>query len=90
MERTSFRELAKWLSLVSAAIALGIVIFVRTKDVFAYGTTAGMLKLLATIVALCGLVLAIAAFPRWPAVLALLVLVYVGYCLLFVSMYSIA
>jgi hypothetical protein len=90
MSRTSFREFAKWPSLISAAIALGIIVFVRTIDVFASGNTAGMLVLLATILAVFALVFGVAGLPRWPAVLALLVLVYVAYCLLFVSMYSVA
>ncbi len=90
MSRTSFREFAKWPSLISATLALGIIIFVRTKDVFASGNTAGMLVLVATIVALFALVFAVAAFPRWPAVMAVVVLAYVAYCLLFVSMYSVA
>ena len=90
MGRSSFRTFAKWPSLIAAVFALGIVVFVRTKDVFASGNTAGTLKFLATIFALLGLVFAVAALPRWPAVLALVVLAYVAYCLVFVSLYSLA
>ena len=89
MRRESFREFAKWPSLVSAAIVLGLVVFIRTKDVFESGTAAGMLKLVATIVAMFSLVFALAALPRWPAFVALIVLVYVAYCLLFTSMYQV-
>jgi len=90
MRRSPFRTFAKWPSLIAALIALGIIIFIRTKDVFASGNTAGTLKFLATIVALLGLVFGVAALPRWPAILALVILVYVTYCLVFVSLYSLA
>ena len=90
MGRSPFRTFSKWPSLIAALIALGIVIFVRTKDVFESGNTAGTLKFIATIIALLGSVFGIAALPRWPAILALLVLGYVAYCLVFVSLYSIA
>jgi hypothetical protein len=89
MRSRSFRELAKWPSLLCAAIALCLVLFVRTKDVFESGTTAGMIVLAATIAAVVALILGIAAFPRWPAVVGLILLVYVAYCIIFTSMYSI-
>jgi len=90
MWRSQFSTFAKWPSLIAALISLGIIIFVRTKEVFESGNTAGTLKFLATILALLGLVFGLAALPRWPAILALVVLAYVAYCLVFVSLYSLA
>ena len=89
MRSRSFGELAKWPSLFCAAIAFGLVLFLRTKDVFESGTTAGMIKLAATISAGVALILSMVAFPRWPAVVALILLVYVTYCIIFTSMYAI-
>jgi hypothetical protein len=90
MSGSSFRQIAKWPSLVWAAISLCLVLYVRTKHIFASGNTAGMLVLVAMIAAVFTLIFGIAALPRWQAVLALIVFVYVAYCLVFTPLYALA
>ena len=90
MSIRSFRQIAKWPSLVWATISLFLVLYVKTKYIFASGNTAGMLILVAMIAAVFTLIFGIAGLPRWQAVLALIVFVYVAYCLLFTSLYALA
>ena len=90
MSRRSFRQIAKWPSVAWAAIALVLVVYVRTKFVFASGNTAGMLVLIAMIASVFTLVFGIAALPRWQGIVALLIFIYVAYCIGFTRMYGIA
>ena len=89
MSGKSFGERAKWLSQVTAAISLIIVVFVRSKFLFDSGNTAASLLLIAMVAAVLTLVLGIAAIPRWQGFVALAVFSVVAYCLLFVSLYAI-
>ena len=89
MNSQPLREHAKWLSQVTAAISLIIVVFVRSKFIFESGNTAGSLLLIAMVAAMLTFVLGVAALPRWQGFVALAVFCVVGYCLLFVSLYAI-
>ena len=86
----SFRQIAKWPSIVWAAIALALVVYVRTRFVFDSGNVAGMLVLIAMIASVFTLIFGIAALPRWQGVVALLIFIYVAYCIGFTRMYGIA
>jgi hypothetical protein len=89
MSAKSFREHAGWLSQLTAATSLIIVVFVRSKFIFELGNDAAKLLSIATGAALLTLVLGIAALPRWQGFVAMSVFFVVAYCLLFVSLYAI-
>jgi len=90
MSGKPFREHAKWLSLVTGAISVIIVVYVRTKFIFELGNTAGSLLLIAMVAAVFTLILGIAAIPRWQGFVALAMFCVVTYCFLFVSLYAIS
>ena len=89
MSRKSFKEVAKWTSLVWAAIALGLVLYVRTKFIFDSGNTAGMLVLVAMVAAVFTLIFGVAALPRWQGFLALAAFVAVAYFIFFTRLYGV-
>lgn len=84
------RHHAKWLSQVTAAVALILIAYVRGRYFFVFGNTAGKLLLCATLAAVFTLIFGIAALPRWQGYFALSIFLFVAYCLLFLPMYAIA
>ena len=87
MSGKSVREHAGWLSQITAAISLIIVVYVRSKFIFESGNDASLL-FIAMVAAVLTLILGIAALPRWQAFVALAIFCFVAYCFLFVSMYA--
>lgn len=90
MGNQSFRQIAKWPSVVWAVIAFTLVLYVRTKHIFASGNTAGMLVLIAMIASVLTLIFGIATLPRWQGFVALAIFIYVAYCIGFSQMYALA
>ena len=89
MDYKTFEFYSKWLSQISAAIALITIIFVKSKFVFDSGNTAGNLILISIIAALLALVLGIVSLPRWQGLVAIAIFSYVAYCILFTPIYVI-
>lgn len=88
MSLQNFRERSKWLSQVSAAASLIIVVFLRSKFIFEFGNTAGMFVLVAVVMLLLTLIFGVAALPRWQGFVALAIFVLVGYCIWFAPLYG--
>ncbi len=89
MSLKAFREHSKWLSQVSAAVSLIIVVFIRSKFIFESGNTAGTLLLVAMITSFLTLVFGVASLPRWQGFVALAIFVLVAYFILFEPLYGI-
>ncbi|MGH9968076.1 MAG: hypothetical protein ACREBG_09625 [Pyrinomonadaceae bacterium] len=88
MSLRGFREYSKWLSQVSAAISIIVVVFLRSKFTFEFGNTAGMLVLVAMITSLLTLIFGVAAVPRWQGFVALVIFVLVAYYIFFEQLYG--
>jgi hypothetical protein len=89
MSLQNFREHSKWLSQISAAVSLIIVVFIRSKFIFESGNTAGTLLLIATITSLLTLIFGVASLPRWQGFIALAIFALVAYFILFEPLYGI-
>ena len=90
MLSATFRKHSKWLSQVSAAVSLIIIVFVRSKFIFDSGNTAGMLVLVAIITTLLTLIFGVASLPRWQGFVALAISIFLAYYILFQRLYGLA
>jgi hypothetical protein len=90
MNYQTIKEHSKWISRVSAAASLIIIVFVQSKFIFVSGNFAGKLVLISLIAAVFTLVFGLIALPRWQGFLALAIFSYVAYCILFTRLYAIS
>ena len=90
MSLTSFRNKARWLSLIAGAVFLGIHFYMRHKFIFEDGNAAGRLLLISMIAALLTFVFGLFALPRWQAFIALAISVYAGYWFAYGPLYAIS
>jgi hypothetical protein len=77
----SFRSHSKWLSQFCAVVSLTIVVYLRSKFVFASFHTPTMLVEFAIISMLLTLIFGIASLPRWQSFVSLTILIAVAYML---------
>ena len=90
MNYKTFKNGSKWCSLVTAAISLITITFVKWTFVFDSGNTAGKLILILIGAAVLTLIFGVIALPRWQGFVALVVFGYVGYCILFTPLYALS
>jgi hypothetical protein len=85
----NFKEYSKWLSQITAAISLIVLVFIKSKYIFYSGKDAGKLVLITMITAGLSFVFGIASLPRWQGFVALAIFSFVAYCILFTPLYAI-
>ena len=90
MNKKIFQEYSKWLSQLTGAISLTIIVFIRSKFVFESGNSAVRLVWVAIIASLFTLIFGIASLPRWQGFVALSIFVLVVYFILFEPLYALA
>jgi hypothetical protein len=90
MSLTSFRNKARWLSLITGIIFLAIHFYMRHKFIFESGNAAARLLLISMIASLLTFVLGLFALPRWQAFIALAISVYAGYWFAYGPLYAIS
>jgi hypothetical protein len=90
MNYQTIKEHSKWLSQVSAATSLIVIVFMQSKFIFVSGNFAGNLLLISLIAAVFTFIFGLIALPRWQGFLALAIFSYVAYCILFTPLYAIS
>ena len=89
MNYQTIKEHSKWLSQVSAAISLIVIVFIQSKFIFVSGNFAGNLVLISIVTAITAFVFGCISLPRWQGFLALSIFSYVAYYILFTPLYAI-
>lgn len=84
------RQYIKWLGIISAIFSLGLTIYIKTKFVFESGNRAGAILLIAIVAAGIGLISGALSLPKWQGILALVIVGFVGYCVLFTPLYALS
>jgi len=90
MNYQTIKEHSKWLSQVSAATSLIVIVFMQSKFIFVSGNFAGNLLLISLIAAVFTFIFGLIALARWQGFLALAIFSYVAYCILFTPLYAIS
>lgn len=90
MNYKTLKEYSKWLSQISAAVSLIILVYVKSKFVFDSGNTAGMLVLILMVAAVFTFIFGMLSLPRWQGFVALAIFSYVAYSILFTRIYGIS
>ncbi len=90
MSWNNFKEHSLWLSQLSAAVSLIIVVYVKSKGVFDNGNFAGKLVLISMIAAILTFVFGIISLPRWQGFVALGIFSFVAYCFLFTQLFALS
>jgi hypothetical protein len=86
----NIKEYSKWLSQITAAISLIVLVFIKSKHTFDSGNVAGNLVLITMTTAGLSLVFGIASLPRWQGFVALAVFSFVTYYILFTPLYALS
>jgi hypothetical protein len=81
MSWNRLKEYCKWLSQLSAAISLIIVVYFTNKPTFATGEEAGTLFLIAFIITVFTFIFGVLSLPRWQGFLALIIFSFNAYWL---------
>lgn len=89
MESSKFKEISKWLCQIFAVISLLPLVYVKSKFTFDNGNFAANLLLISIIAALFTFAFAIAALPRWQALVSLAIFAFVAYSNLFTGLYTV-
>jgi hypothetical protein len=90
MRTGRLRQMLAWLSLVFAACSLVTISYVKIKFVFESGNNAAILVSVSLAAALFALVLGSIGLPRWPSVVALTIVAFVAYLMLFTRLYGLS
>lgn len=85
----AFRNYSTWVSLLTAAISLGVVLYLKSNSPFESGNVAHGLELLAAAITVLTFVLGIVALPRWQGFVSLSAAGLSAYFILFTAVYSI-
>lgn len=89
MNLKTLKKHSVWLSQLSAAISLVLVLYIKSKRVFVNENEAAALLLIAMIATTFTFIFGILSVPRWQGFLALAIFSYTAYCVLFTSMLGI-
>jgi hypothetical protein len=89
MSWNNLRKYSKWLSQISAAVSLIVVVYVNSKHTFDFDYEGGRLVLISLIAAVLTFIFGVLSLPRWQGFLALIIFIFVAYCLLFTPLYAI-
>ncbi|HLM01706.1 MAG TPA: hypothetical protein VK400_11680 [Pyrinomonadaceae bacterium] len=90
MSWNDFKEHSKWLSQLSAAVSLIILVYVKSKGVFDDGNFAGKLVLISLIAAILTFIFGVMSLPRRQSFVALGIFGFVAYCFLFTQLYALS
>ncbi len=90
MNYQTIKEHSKWLSQLSAATSLILVVFLQSKFIFSSGNFAGKLVLILLIAEIFTFIFGVISLPRWQGFVALAIFSYVAYRILFTPLYALA
>ena len=90
MSYRKFKSAAEWLSILLAAASLATISYVKIRFVFDSGNLAALLVSISLAAGLLALVLGLVSLPRWRGGVALVIVAFVAYLVVFTRLYGLS